>query len=251
MGARWYDPLVGRFVQPDTITPNPYNPQSLNRFSYGLNNPVKYTDPTGHIACEDEDIEDCLPEPPIPPPPVPPDPPEGGDPADPWAVGWEWLTGQGPRHHEFRDDDPFTEMLKTHAHIAEVRAEIADRIARRDYRAGIDDYDLSGWEGVPKYAGDYANVVTLGHTGNLAVTFLGSYKLDFYIVSVDRHAGTAEVLINVENVSNIASATHPPVLGYTDVWRENVEPRVNALTKSGPMSPVTQSFWWKEIIPFK
>ncbi|MHC4183637.1 MAG: RHS repeat-associated core domain-containing protein, partial [Planctomycetota bacterium] len=32
----------------DTIVPDPTNPQALNRYSYVLNNPVKYTDPTGH-----------------------------------------------------------------------------------------------------------------------------------------------------------------------------------------------------------
>jgi RHS repeat-associated protein len=47
-GARLYDPEFGRFICPDTIVPDPSNPQSLNRYSYALNNPVKYTDPTGH-----------------------------------------------------------------------------------------------------------------------------------------------------------------------------------------------------------
>ncbi len=47
-GARYYDAAIGRFAQPDSIVPNPYNPQSLNRYSYVLNNPVRYTDPTGH-----------------------------------------------------------------------------------------------------------------------------------------------------------------------------------------------------------
>ena len=46
--ARLYDPLIGRFTQPDTIVPQPFNPQSLNRYSYVLNNPLKYTDPTGY-----------------------------------------------------------------------------------------------------------------------------------------------------------------------------------------------------------
>jgi RHS repeat-associated protein len=46
--ARWYDPALGRFIQPDTIVPEPGNPQALNRYSYVLNNPVKYNDPTGH-----------------------------------------------------------------------------------------------------------------------------------------------------------------------------------------------------------
>jgi RHS repeat-associated protein len=48
-GARYYDTTLGRFTQPDTIVPNPLDPQSLNRFTYVLNNPLKYTDPTGHM----------------------------------------------------------------------------------------------------------------------------------------------------------------------------------------------------------
>jgi hypothetical protein len=30
-GARWYDPSIGRFIQADTIVPQPGNPQSLYR----------------------------------------------------------------------------------------------------------------------------------------------------------------------------------------------------------------------------
>jgi len=46
--ARYYDPLNGRFISPDSIVPNPANPQDLNRYSYVQNNPVTYTDPTGN-----------------------------------------------------------------------------------------------------------------------------------------------------------------------------------------------------------
>jgi RHS repeat-associated protein len=48
-GARLYDPFIGRFISPDTIVQAPYNPQSLNRYSYCLNNPLRYTDPSGHF----------------------------------------------------------------------------------------------------------------------------------------------------------------------------------------------------------
>ena len=54
-GARFYSPYITQFTQPDTIVPNPYNPQSLNRYSYALNNPMRYTDPSGHKACEEID----------------------------------------------------------------------------------------------------------------------------------------------------------------------------------------------------
>ena len=69
MNARYYVPSVGRFASADTIVPNPANPQSFNRFSYGYNNPVKYFDPDGHApsdGCEYEgcatDTDDCIPQ---------------------------------------------------------------------------------------------------------------------------------------------------------------------------------------------
>jgi RHS repeat-associated protein len=46
--ARYYDPTIGRFISPDTIVPLPSNPQSFNRYSYCLNNPLKSIDPSGH-----------------------------------------------------------------------------------------------------------------------------------------------------------------------------------------------------------
>ena len=48
--ARWYDGALGRFTQADTIIPQPGNPMAWDRFAYSLNNPVKYTDPTGHFT---------------------------------------------------------------------------------------------------------------------------------------------------------------------------------------------------------
>lgn len=42
--------LLGRFIQPDTIIPSESSPQSLNRFSYVLDNPINATDPTGNYC---------------------------------------------------------------------------------------------------------------------------------------------------------------------------------------------------------
>jgi len=48
MGARWYDPRLARWASADIIVPNSANAQSLNRFTYVRNNPLKYVDVTGH-----------------------------------------------------------------------------------------------------------------------------------------------------------------------------------------------------------
>ena len=50
MNGRLYDPIVGRFLSPDNYVQLPDFSQSLNRYSYCLNNPLKYTDPDGEIA---------------------------------------------------------------------------------------------------------------------------------------------------------------------------------------------------------
>ena len=46
--ARYYDPELGRFIQADSIVQAPYDPQTLNRYAYCRNNPVKFVDPSGH-----------------------------------------------------------------------------------------------------------------------------------------------------------------------------------------------------------
>ena len=48
--ARYYDPEIGRFIQPDTIIPYVFDSQSFNRYAYCRNNPVMCVDPSGHQA---------------------------------------------------------------------------------------------------------------------------------------------------------------------------------------------------------
>jgi RHS repeat-associated protein len=45
--ARQYDPQLGRLIQRDVLRGSPARPATLNRFTYGLNNPLRYIDPSG------------------------------------------------------------------------------------------------------------------------------------------------------------------------------------------------------------
>lgn len=49
MNARLYDPLIGRFLSPDPLIQAPDFTQNHNRYSYALNNPLKFTDKDGKI----------------------------------------------------------------------------------------------------------------------------------------------------------------------------------------------------------
>jgi RHS repeat-associated protein len=46
--ARWYDPYLNQFVQPDTIIPEPANAANWNRYAYTNYNSINYSDPDGH-----------------------------------------------------------------------------------------------------------------------------------------------------------------------------------------------------------
>ena len=51
-GARWYDPQLSRFLSADSIIPQQQGVQAWDRFAYVSNNPLKYTDPSGHQATD-------------------------------------------------------------------------------------------------------------------------------------------------------------------------------------------------------
>jgi len=128
--ARYYDPASGRFIGEDPAPARAYQPATLNRYVYSLNNPVNLLDPTGRevgvMAWDtgmdgggggglfwlilalfgggatvaviapvffDEDID--VPPRVEAPPALPPAPPVPSDPTQPPGPGWEWK-GTGP-----------------------------------------------------------------------------------------------------------------------------------------------------------
>jgi len=234
--VRHYDPKMGRFLSVDPAMDSAMLelPQSWNRYSYALNNPMKYTDPFGLKPCKitltgadaeaagvDDGTEvdgECV---------------EATDPeTTPWELGWEWLTGTGMRDRQFTDGDKMTEMLKEHPHVQQVAQEVCGGSRDPEGRAG---YSLSGLAGVPKYLRDYSTLSTGGLTGNLAVTYLGSFGLSYA-------ASNGGVSMQVTNSSSAASALRPPVIGYTAGWQRTVGSRINQFFSSGPMSTTTQEF---------
>jgi RHS repeat-associated protein len=267
---RFYAPALGRFLQNDPLR---FGAGDVNLYRYAGNRATTATDPSGLYTTDDSGLF-----------PYPADPgseegdggcdggsgdtdPGGSDPdagdddgdssgagpskpgddTSPWKLGLEWLTGRGDRTHNFGDGDPMTELLQQHSHIQDTRELIADSIANGGPYEGSNDYNLGGLQGVAKYLRDYSTLLTGGLTGNLAVTYLGSYHLDYSVTSVSND-GSATVNFHVTNTSSIESATHPPVVGYTEWWHNNIGQPLSTHFSSGPMSPTTQTFDWTETI---
>lgn len=199
--ARYYDPSASRFLNEDPIR------SGMNFYAYVHNDPISFLDPFG--------LQDN---------------------ASPWQVGWGWLTGHGPRTHHFTDGDPFTESLRHHEHIQELINDVCKGNLPRNNRF---DYQLGGFDGVPKSLRDYSTLFSGGLTGNLAVTYLGSYGLSYSVTN-----GTLN--IHVWNFSTISSATHPLVIGYTNWWNQDIGTPLDNFFSSGPMSQTSQFFDFHE-----
>ena len=50
MNGRVYDPAIAMFLSPDNYIQDPTNSQNYNRYTYCLNNPLIYTDPSGYMT---------------------------------------------------------------------------------------------------------------------------------------------------------------------------------------------------------
>jgi len=139
-------------------------------------------------------------------------------------------------------------MLKQHDHVEATRGIIKAGIANGKLD-GKNNYNLGGVGGVGKYLKDYSTLLTGGLTGNLAVTYLGSYGLKYQVTALEGNVAT--VMFTINNSSTIESATHPPVIGYTPWWSSNIGQPLNNAMSSGPMSKTTQTFQWTENIIWK
>ena len=166
----------------------------------------------------------------------------------PFRVGVEWLSGKGERNRVFVNGDNFTELLKKHSFISDYKKVIAYLIKKGEL-SGKKGYDLNGIQGVGKYIKDYSTLLTGGLTGNLAVTYLGSYKLTWSVIKKEENSAT--VLFEVSNSSTLQSATRPPILGYIPLWQNTVGKGLNDAFSSGPLSKTTQRFVWTEKIDLK
>jgi RHS repeat-associated protein len=229
-GYRHYDPSTGRSLSRDPLAEE----GAANLYSFLANSPLNRIDGLGLSDVPSSKIT-------------------------PWELGWEWLTGDEPKHREFKDGDYFAELLRKHSHIQQLirtaKSEAAKRCAAKNAKPfeipeSVASYRLDGVQGVGKYLRDYSVILTAGMAGNLAVTFLGSYSARVEVSDIVCCKNKAHLKIDVNNSSTAASALRPPLVGYTPWWHTYVEPIINRLFSHGSGSPTTQHIELNQEIGF-
>lgn len=270
-GARNYDPLLCRFTQTDPLCEKYYN---FSPYGYCGNNPVNRIDPDGLFPVWNQQYGSAQKYTDSEtgkevswdqvnnyihygnydgPASLEFSSSESSHTISPWGLGVEWLTGLGERQRTFVGGDNFTELLKKHNFIGEMKQNIGALIAQGTMSSSDKNNrfknDLSGIQGVGKYIKDYSNLFTFGATENLAATYLGSYDLDWTVINLKGNVAT--VLMEVSNTSTLQSGTRPPVIGYTNVWKNTIGTWLNKSVPSGPMSRTSQKIVWVESIKIR
>lgn len=144
-----------------------------------------------------------------------------------WEVGLEWLTGERTRHRDFTNGDYFTKLLREHDHIKSTLTMIKRKIITGNLEtlSGDNPYTLSGTGGVGKYLKDYSTLLTGGTTGNLAVTYLGSYQLKWEVITIFNKSATIQM--TVHNSSTAQSGFRPPVIRYKKWYQNSIGKKID------------------------
>jgi hypothetical protein len=255
---------LGRFISADPIVPEPGNPQSLNRYSYVLNNPVRYTDPTGHAECVDEECNWVIhpvsgriiqrgPTTSLPPP-------AGYDPAESvqqaWGLVQGWFFETGPTVRYFGPESSLTQDIMYDPGMDRFREAWAaagyplpwEWKHWADVREG-DLLPIRIAKGGLMYAREHLVELPLATMGLGSETPEGRMDpVGGTIGSLDeiyvKNAGGGLVKIEVINRMDWASGTRIPGSNWSLLPARH-------RSKWGPGGTIVQHFYWWEVMPMR
>ncbi|MCW3844798.1 RHS repeat-associated core domain-containing protein [Micromonospora yasonensis] len=257
VGARAYDPGVGRFISVDPVIDSS-DPQQWAAYSYANNTPVTTSDPTGLIP-EDCLHFDCY--------GYDPRPLKKGDGRGaggcPRGCGTKRNKDWGRQHHrsstasrrqthkhklrsvdhtnanqladlflggvggsyKFQDGDYFAEQMRKDPYLRKAEFQIANEIVL-GAREGDMRKSLGAWDEFwyaakhdPKNVWAYLNREP---ADNLEVTFMGSYSVKWTVTDDSRDDGTVGVKLVLKNKTTVKSGTRIPGLGYLPFYDDVV-----------------------------
>ncbi|MCB0089100.1 MAG: hypothetical protein KDE54_14415 [Caldilineaceae bacterium] len=188
--ARYYDPVIGQFISPDTIVPDAGSVLDYNRFMYVRGRVLNANDPTGHnIALIDGG--QCVPS--ICTPyripstagireaEMPWGPSQS--PNDNWIdLGFDWLLEHGPAERTFNEGTHMVDNLKSHPGVVAARQQYLEEtpdvrnVSTYWYDFGLGGY-LNAWyelDGTGHFLGSYR--VDIVNNGDDTVTFMISNR---------------------------------------------------------------------------
>ncbi|MFD3537031.1 LamG-like jellyroll fold domain-containing protein [Streptomyces sp. NPDC058664] len=173
---------------------------------------------------------------------------------DPTAVdlGFEWVTGTGPKHRDLGPNNTFTKTLQAHPHVQYTRGFVARDLASGKLKPGSD------WKAKPYVLGrddeegKSRDKVARDLATNPSVAFLGSHDLKYQVTGMNKATGMATVKFWVHNKSTMHSATRPSPSwgGYSSWYEEKVGKPLNEQYSTGRFSKKTQDIRWTEEIRF-
>jgi murein DD-endopeptidase MepM/ murein hydrolase activator NlpD len=226
----------------DTIVPKPGDPQSLNRYSYVLNNPLRFVDPSGYWY-EDPQTGALLPgDPPSPPPPVPTNPwilpdlnDDGVVTAEDELLGRQLYGSMAEELFLHEMKPPYTSFWPFGG------CNTLDGCAF-GYHAAVDSRNSR--QGAPIYATAYGKVVAVTNSdfGDYVLIEHNIYGNKFY--SVYAHLQTQSVAVNdiVDTFTQIGTMGNTG----TNIVHLHFEVRkaTNVNLATGVADPVQGRRWW-------
>ncbi|AXE26712.1 hypothetical protein C0216_27655 [Streptomyces globosus] len=159
-----------------------------------------------------------------------------------YSLGWDWVSGSGPRNREYHDGDTMTELIKDSVSMERLRADTLSKWQENGQQEGTVSYSISkdGKLGaLRKLVGTDIPAIATADEDHLGEAFMGSYSLDYSVKGQDPD-GSLVVEYTLNNSTSNESFLH--YVGYYD-WLENFN------REDGVFSTIDQKITWTERVP--
>ncbi|MGW0895471.1 hypothetical protein ACWD0G_00490 [Streptomyces goshikiensis] len=159
-----------------------------------------------------------------------------------YSLGWDWVSGDGPRKRDYHEGDEMTGLIKSSVSMDHLRADTLAQWRNDGSEEGTVSYAISkgGKAGALKKLlfTDLPAIVT-DDEEHLGEAFMGSYSLDYSVKGQDPD-GSLVVEYTLENKTSNESFLH--YVGYYD-WLKKFN------REEGAFSTIEQSITWTERLP--